>query len=201
MISSIASRGSDSAAAIVSTPTGPPPKLTAIAVEIAPVHHVEADRVDVEQLQRRVGELARRPPPRPSTTAKSRTRRSSRPAMRGVPRERRAISLAPSSASARPSTRAARADDPLEFRDGVEVEADRNAEAVAQRRRQQPRPRRGADQRERRQVDLHRARRRPRADDEVELEILHRGIEDLLDRRVEAMDLVDEQHVARLRDW
>ena len=41
-----------------------------------------------------------------------------------------------------------------------------------------------------------RARRRPLADDEVELEILHRRIEDFLDRRVEAMDLVDEQHVA-----
>ena len=56
MISSMASRGSESAAAMVSTPTGPPPKLTAIAVEIAPVHHVEADGVDVEQLERRVGE-------------------------------------------------------------------------------------------------------------------------------------------------
>ena len=38
----------------------------------------------------------------------------------------------------------------------------------------------------------------PGADDEVELEILHRGIEDFLDRRIEAMDFVDEQHVARL---
>ena len=48
------------------------------------------------------------------------------------------------------------------------------------------------------EVDLHRSRRGTRADDEVELEILHRGIKDLLDRRVEAMDLVDEQDVARL---
>ena len=46
------------------------------------------------------------------------------------------------------------------------------------------------------EVDLHRARRRPFADDEVELEILHRRIEDFLDRRIEPMDLVDEQHVA-----
>ncbi len=58
MMSSIASRGSESAAAIVSTPTGPPPKLTAIALEIAPVHLVEADRVDVEQAQRAVGDRA-----------------------------------------------------------------------------------------------------------------------------------------------
>ena len=49
-----------------------------------------------------------------------------------------------------------------------------------------------------REVDLDRARRRPFADDEVELEVLHRRIEDLLDRRIEPVDLVDEQHVALL---
>ena len=43
-----------------------------------------------------------------------------------------------------------------------------------------------------------RARRRSLADDEVELEVLHRRIEDLLDRRVQPVDLVDEQHVAIL---
>ena len=48
------------------------------------------------------------------------------------------------------------------------------------------------------EVDLDRARRRPGADDQVELEVLHRRIENFLDRRVEAMNLVDEQHVARL---
>ena len=53
-----------------------------------------------------------------------------------------------------------------------------------------------ADQGELREIDLHRARRRSLADDQVELEILHRGIEDLLDRRIEPVDLVDEQHVA-----
>ena len=45
-------------------------------------------------------------------------------------------------------------------------------------------------------VDPHRARRRPLADDEVELEILHRRIEDFLDRRIEPVDLVDEQDIA-----
>ena len=57
----------------------------------------------------------------------------------------------------------------------------------------------GADQGERRQVDAHGARGRPLADDQVELEILHRRIEDLLDRRLQAVDLVDEQHVAGLQ--
>ena len=61
-----------------------------------------------------------------------------------------------------------------------------------------PGARRRADQGELAQVDLDRARRRPLADDQVELEILHRRIEDLLDRRIEAMDLVDEEDVALL---
>src|SRR5271169_2584587 len=55
MISSIASRGSERAAAIVSTPTGPPPKCTAIA-SVAPVHLVEADSIDLQQAQRAVGD-------------------------------------------------------------------------------------------------------------------------------------------------
>ena len=36
------------------------------------------------------------------------------------------------------------------------------------------------------------------ADDDIELVILHRRVEDLLDRRAHAMDLVDEQHVPRV---
>jgi hypothetical protein len=67
--------------------------------EIAAVELVEAERVDVEPAQRLVGDLARSTRSAPATEAKSRTRRSSRPAMRGVPRARRAISLAPSSGS------------------------------------------------------------------------------------------------------
>ena len=55
-----------------------------------------------------------------------------------------------------------------------------------------------ADQRERREADLDRARRRAFADDQVELEILERRVEDLLDRRSEAVDLVDEEDVALL---
>ena len=90
-------------------------------------------------------------------------------------------------------------DDRLELGRFVEDHAQRDAEALAQRPRHQPRARGRADQGERRQVDAHRARRRPLADHQVELEVLHRGIEDLLDRRIEAMDLVDEQHVVRLQ--
>jgi hypothetical protein len=81
----------------------------------------------------------------------------------------------------------------------VEFEADRDAEAVAQRRGEQARAGGGADEGEFRQLDLHRAGGRAFADDEVELVVLHRRIEDLFHRRVEAVDLVDEQDVALLQ--
>ena len=107
-ISSIASRGSDSAAAIVSMPTGPPPKLSAIRLEIAPVERVEAERIDLEPA-RAPGRRPWRRSPRPSRpSAKSRTRRRSRVAMRGVPRERRAISVLPASVRLAPRMRAPR---------------------------------------------------------------------------------------------
>ena len=89
-------------------------------------------------------------------------------------------------------------DDLLQFLLGIEIEPHRNAETVAQRIGQQPGARCGADQREWRQVDLHRARRWAFADDEIELEILHRRIEDFFHCRIEPVNLVDEQDVARL---
>ena len=116
--------------------------------------------------------------------------------MRGVPRARVAISLAPSGGHADAEHAGAAVDDQLEFRRGIEIEPHRNAEAVAQRIGQEARAGGRADQGERREVDLDRARRRPFADDEVELEILHGGIEDFLHRRIEPVDLVDEEHVA-----
>ena len=97
-----------------------------------------------------------------------------------------------------PSTRAPRFTISSSSCLGVEIQPYRDAEAIAQRRRQQPGPRGRADQREARQIDLHRARGGALADDEVELEILHRRIEDFLDRRIEPVDLVDEQDVAVL---
>ncbi len=73
--------------------------------------------------------------------------------MRGVPRMRRAISIAPSFAIGAPRTRAPRADDQLEFVVGIEIEADRDAETVAQRIGQQAGARGGADERELGEID------------------------------------------------
>jgi hypothetical protein len=119
-------------------------------------------------------------------------------ATRGVPRERRASSRAPRH-RARSRARARADEDPLEIGRRVVLEPRGPAEAVAQRRGEQARARGRADEREARQVEPHRARADPLADQQIELEVLHRGIEDLLDRGREAVDLVDEQHVAASR--
>ena len=69
-----------------------------------------------------------------------------------------------------------------------------DAEAVAQRRRQQPGPGRRADERERRQVERDRPRAGALAEHDRQLAVLHRRVQRLLDRPVEAVDLVDEEH-------
>src|SRR5581483_6195525 len=89
-------------------------------------------------------------------------------------------------------------DDLRELTRLVVAEPERHPEPVAERRRQQARARGRPDEGERGQVEREGARRRPLADDDVEAEVLERGIEDLLDGRVQAVDLVDEEHVARL---
>src|SRR5690606_21991073 len=81
----------------------------------------------------------------------------------------------------------------------VELQPLDDAETVAQRRGQQAGAGGGADEGKGWQVDLDRTRGRALADHDVELEILHRRIQHLLDRRREAVDLVDEQHVVRLQ--
>ena len=116
--------------------------------EIAPVHRVEAGGIDFEREQRLVGDLAI-DRGRASRHARNRARAcNSRPAMRGVPRARRAISSAPSAVTAMPSTRAPRLTISSSSSRGVEIEPHRNAEAVAQRRGEQAGARRRADQRE-----------------------------------------------------
>jgi len=82
--------------------------------------------------------------------------------------------------------------DLLELRHAVEFEPDGNTEALAERRGEEAGARCGADKREAGKIDADLARRRSLADDEVELKVLHGRIEDLLDRRIEPVDLVDE---------
>ena len=86
--------------------------------------------------------------------------------------------------------------DQLQLLARIEIEPHRNAEAVTQWRGEQARPRRCTNQGEARQIDLHRPRRRPLANDQIELKVLHGGIENFLDRWIEPVDLIDEQNVA-----
>ena len=86
-----------------------------------------------------------------------------------------------------------------QFARRVELQSLHDAEAVAQRRGQQPGAGGRADQGEWRQVELDRARGRTFTDHDVDLEVLHRRIQDLLDHGRQAVNLVDEQYVARLQ--
>src|ERR1700733_12922392 len=60
------------------------------------------------------------------------------------------------------------------------------------------RARRRADERERRQVERDHARARPLADRDRQTTVLHRRVERLLERARQAMDLIHEEHAARL---
>ena len=81
----------------------------------------------------------------------------------------------------------------------VEFEPHRNAEPVAQRRRQQARARGSADQREGRKVQPHGSGRWPLPDHDVEGIVFHGGIKDFLHDRRQAVNLVDEQDIVRLK--
>jgi hypothetical protein len=118
-------------------------------------------------------------------------------AIRGVPRARhgdfaRAVFL-----DRRFQQRRAAGHDLGQLLDVVELEARDDAEAVAQRIGQHAGARGGADQGERLQVELHGTRGRAFADHDVDLVVLQRRIQDLLDHRRQAVDLVDEQDVVR----
>ena len=77
----------------------------------------------------------------------------------------------------------------------IQLQTEHDAEAVTQRTGHLTGTRSRADERKFRQVDTDRARRRPLADDDIECIVLHRGIENLLYRTVEAMNLVNKQNI------
>ena len=80
----------------------------------------------------------------------------------------------------------------------VKLEPVNDSESAAQRRREQSGPRCGADQGEFGQRHLDAPRPGSLSDDDVDVEILHGRIEDLLDGRVQPVDFIDEQNVVRL---
>ena len=78
------------------------------------------------------------------------------------------------------------------------IQPQHQAEAAAQRRAHQALPRGRADRRELLQRHRMRARAGPRADQDVEMEILQRRVEHLLHIGQQPMNFVDEENLARL---
>ena len=78
---------------------------------------------------------------------------------------------------------------------GIKLQTEHHAEAVAQRAGHLSGARRRPDQGEARQVEPDRTRGRPLADNDIERVVLHRRIEDLFDRTVQTVDLIDKQNI------
>jgi hypothetical protein len=116
--------------------------------------------------------------------------------MRGVPRERVAQLVRRVVVDRRVENAGRSPHDLLEVRVAVEVQPVDQAEPRAQRRGQQPLAGRGADEREPRERHLDGPGARPLPDHDVELVVLHRGIEDLLDDGRHSVDFVDEEDLA-----
>ena len=106
--------------------------------------------------------------PSPRTSTKSRTRRSSRLATRGVPRDRSAIRTAPSASIAHLQDAGRALDDGAQLLRVVEVEPADEPEAVAQRAGDQAGAGGGADQGEPGQVESDAAGGGTLADQDVE---------------------------------
>ena len=75
---------------------------------------------------------------------------------------------------------------------GVKFQSRRNAKAVTQGGREQTQTSCGPDQRERLQLNAHRARRRPLANDKVQFKILQCRIKNLFHHRIEAMNFINK---------
>ena len=117
-------------------------------------------------------------------------------AIRGVPRERRAISTRPGGVQPGAEQLGGTVHDVLQGAGVVEVQLGGEPEPVAQRARQQAGPGGGADQGEPRDLQRDRRRARSLADHDVDPEVLHRQVEHLLGGPRHPVDLVEEEHLA-----
>ena len=159
MTSSMVPRSSLIAAARLSTPTGPPSNFS-MTVSSSLRSSMSKPSGSTSSMLSAASATSPLMMPAALTSAKSRTRRSSRLAMRGVPRDRSAMRSAPSGCRLQLQNRRAADHDFRQFLGAVELQPLHDAEAIAQRRGQQTRPGRGAHQGEGRQVELDRARAR-----------------------------------------
>src|SRR5262249_8142712 len=86
--------------------------------------------------------------------------------------------------------------DDFQILDRIEVQVQGYTKSAAERRADQTRARGCADEREPGQRVSDRPRRRTLPDDDVQVIVLHRGVEYFFNRRIQPVHLVDEQHVA-----
>jgi hypothetical protein len=162
----------------------------------ARIHVVEAERVDVEQRERLVrdvlGDHAVSLHLRVVTHAAEQAVGDPRRAARAPGDLVRAIALNFDFHHVRGA-----AHDELEIFRRIEVEPLFDAEARAHGRGEHTKPRRSSDERERLDRHCDSLRLGPVRQANVDLVVLHRGIEELLDDRAQPVNFVDEQDVAR----
>ena len=116
--------------------------------------------------------------------------------MRGVPRDRRGDLPRAGVVDRDVEDPGGAHDDRLQLVVVVVVESGDEPEAIAQWTGDHAGPGGGADEREARQRQADARGGGALADDDVELEVLHRRVEDLLDGTGQTVDLVDEQDIA-----
>src|SRR5882672_795655 len=172
----MASSSSLSEAAIVLSPTGPPEYFCRI-VSMRLRSTSSSPCPSTPSICSASFATARVMWPCARTWAKSRARRSSRLATRGVPRLRRAISKAPSSSTAIPRI---------------------DAEPRPQRRSHQSRAGRGPDQREAVQDERMNPRPGALSDHQINPVIFHRRVQDFLDRGNQAVNFIEEENFTLL---
>ena len=95
-----------------------------------------------------------------------------------------------------PKDRRTAFDDVLQFRNRIKLQPNRNTKPVAQRRCEKTQTRGGCNQSEFRKINLHRTRRWPLADNQIQLIVFHCRIKDFFNSRIEPVDLVNEKNVA-----
>ena len=179
-------------------PDGTARELLADRAQDLPVEAVEAALVDLQQLQRRArgvgAENALHPHLGVVAHAAQQTVGHARGAAAAL-RDRLGAALLQRDLE---DPRGA-FDDRRKLRRGVGLKPRLDAEAVAQRRGEQPSASGCPDQREGRQVERHHARPGALTDGDRQAAILHRRVEGLLQRARQAVDLIDEEHRARLQ--
>ena len=121
--------------------------------------------------------------------------------MRGVPRERLAISVAPASIDLYAEDFGGALDDDPQVVVGIELQPQQDAEARTQRRGEQAGTGGRADEGERLHVHRVGSCRRTLADHDVEFVVFERGVEHLFERGLQAVDFVDEQDLACREGW